>query len=229
MQSTTQTSKAQILVKFQQILDQKNKIDSKVATKEEEAEKEKGKQILETASSYTVDSIVKSLADLQLDFGNTIIKISEKLRAESSKLDELKRGIDVENQQLQDLQKIRVVADALHILTQENQEKLNLLQQNSTLRQEALEKEQTAQRKIWEKEQQEFEASVKAEQERIAKTRQQEEEDYDQLDGDQRSPALEHQADQYQSGTHRVGDPGTMHPRIEVRQTNDPDPANHRE
>ena len=120
-------SKSQILAAFQQILAEQKRIESKVATKEEEAEKEKRKQILETASTYSVDSIVKGLADLQLNFGSVIIELTETLKTESSKLDEVKRGIEIESQQLQELQKIRVVADGLHILTQEHQEKLNIL------------------------------------------------------------------------------------------------------
>lgn len=178
MQTTIQNSKTQIIVKFQQILEQRKKVDSKIATKEEEAEKEKGKQLLEKTSAYTVDSIVKSLADLQLGFGNTIVEISEQLKTESSKLDELKRSIEIETQQLQELQKIRVVADALYLLSQEHQEKLNLLNQNATLRQEALDKDKITKRKAWEKDQQEFEATVQQQQEEQTKVRQQEEENY---------------------------------------------------
>ena len=171
-------SKSQILAAFQQILAEQKRIESKVATKEEEAEKEKRKQILETASTYTVDSIVKGLADLQLNFGSVIIELTETLKTESSKLDEVKRGIEIESQQLQELQKIRVVADALHILTQEHQEKLNILDQNATLQQEILDKDIAAKRKIWEKEQQEFESVTEEENERLTRTRQQVEADY---------------------------------------------------
>ncbi|MEL7034289.1 MAG: hypothetical protein AAFO04_01520 [Cyanobacteria bacterium J06592_8] len=178
MQSTLQNSKTQIISKFQQILEQQKRVDSKIATKEEEAEKEKGRELLEKTSAYTVDSIVKNLADLQLDFGNTILEISDQLQTESSKLDELKRSIDIETQQLQELQKIRIVADALYLLSQEHQEKLNLLTQNYQTRQEALEKDQIAKRKAWEQEASNFEATVQQQQEEQAKARQKEEENY---------------------------------------------------
>jgi hypothetical protein len=49
-------SKTKILEAFQRLIAEKQKIDSKVATKEEEAEKEKNKKITEIASTYTVDS-----------------------------------------------------------------------------------------------------------------------------------------------------------------------------
>ena len=176
--ATAKDSKAQILQNFQQILDDKKKIESKVETKEQSAEKAKNKQLLEVASTYTIDSIVKGLADLQLDFGSITSGLSEKLKAESSKLDELKRAIEIEAEQLQQLQQIRVVADAFHILTQEHQEKLTVLEQNATNQHEIIEKDTTQKRKIWGKEQQEFDAAVQEKTAFTIKQRQGEAADY---------------------------------------------------
>ena len=61
---------------------------------------------------------MKGLAELQLEFGGIVNRLSEKLAKETSKLDELKRAIEVETQNLQELQQIRVVADTLYILSQ---------------------------------------------------------------------------------------------------------------
>ena len=176
--ATAKDSKAQILQNFQQILANKKKIESKVETKEQSAEKAKNKQLLEVASTYTIDSIVKGLADLQLDFGSITSGLSEKLKQESSKLDELKRAIEIEAEQLQQLQQIRVVADALHILTQEHQEKLTVLEQNATNQHEVIEKDTTQKRKIWGKEQQEFDAAVQEKTTFTIKQRQGEAADY---------------------------------------------------
>jgi hypothetical protein len=176
--ATAKDSKAQILQNFQQILADKKKIESKVETKEQSAEKAKNKQLLEVASTYTIDSIVKGLADLQLDFGSITSGLSEKLKAESSKLDELKRAIEIEAEQLQQLQQIRVVADAFHILTQEHQEKLTVLEQNATNQHEIIEKDTTQKRKIWGKEQQEFDATVQEKTAFTIKQRQGEAADY---------------------------------------------------
>lgn len=176
--ATAKDSKAQILQNFQQILADKKKIESKVETKEQSAEKAKNKQLLEVASTYTIDSIVKGLADLQLDFSSITSGLSEKLKAESSKLDELKRAIEIEAEQLQQLQQIRVVADAFHILTQEHQEKLTVLEQNATNQHEIIEKDTTQKRKIWGKEQQEFDAAVQEKTAFTIKQRQGEAADY---------------------------------------------------
>ncbi|HBY77766.1 MAG TPA: hypothetical protein DEG47_12370, partial [Cyanobacteria bacterium UBA11148] len=153
-------SKEQIFQSFQQILTERKKIDSKIATKEQEAEKAKNKQVLDIASTYTIDSIVKGLADLQLDFGVIVNGLSEKLTTEASKLDELKTAINVETDHLKALQKIRVVADTLHILTQEHQEKLKTLEQNTATQRETIEKDQSEKHKQWEREQEEFESAI---------------------------------------------------------------------
>lgn len=171
-------SKAKILHSFQQLLTEKKKIESKVATKEEEAEKAKNKQLLDAASTYTIDSIIKGLADLQLDFGGIINGLNEKLTAESSKLDELKRAIEIETAHLQELQQIRIAADALHILTQEHQEKLTALEQNASIQREIIDKDIIEKRKLWQKEQQEFEVALQEQTAFVTKERQREVIDY---------------------------------------------------
>ncbi|MFB2834349.1 hypothetical protein [Floridanema evergladense] len=171
-------SKTKILVAFQRLLAEKQQIESKVATKEEEAEKEKNKRTLEVASTYTVDSIVKGLADLQLEFGSIITGLSTKLTAETTKLDELKKAIEIENQHLQELQQVRVVADALHILTQEHQEKLRTIEENATNQRESLDKELAETRKSWQKEQEEFTATIREQTELLTAERQRQEADY---------------------------------------------------
>ncbi|XZN89609.1 MAG: hypothetical protein ACM65M_18345 [Microcoleus sp.] len=175
---TAKESKAKIHQNFQQIIAERKKIESKVETKEQSAEKAKNQQLLEVASTYTIDSIVKGLADLQLDFGNIISGLSEKLNTELSKLDELKRALEIETAQLQQLQQIRVVADALYILTQEHQEKITALEQSAALQHEVIEKDRLQKRKIWEKEQQEFDVAVAEQTALILKERQQETADY---------------------------------------------------
>lgn len=177
-QFAVKDSKEQIVAAFQRILAERKKLELKIATRQEEAEKEKNKQILSTASTYTVDSIVKGLADLQLEFGSIVIGLSEKLAKENSKLDELKLALEVETKHLQELQQIRVVADALDILNREHQEKLKTLEQNANNQKKGLEKEKNQTRKTWQQEQAEYEIKLQEQNELLAKERQQEIEDY---------------------------------------------------
>lgn len=171
-------SKQQLMQAFEQILAEEQKLDSKIATKQEEAEKEKDKEILAVASEYTVDGIVKGLADLQLEFGTIVNELSEKLAKENSKLDELNRAIEVETKYLQKLQKIRIVADTLDVLTQEHQENLSKLEEDITEKREILEKERQQTVKDWEKEQAKFEEAEQEYNEFLAKNREKETEEY---------------------------------------------------
>ncbi len=177
-QPTAKDSKAKILQAFNQLLTEKKKSPSMVATKEEEAEKAKNQEILVTASAYTSDSIVKGLADLQLEFGSIINQLTDTLSAETRKLDELKRAREIENQRLQEFQQIRIVADALDILRKEHQENLKLVEQNATAQQEILDKDQVEKRKLWEREAADFVVSVQERRELINRDRQRQEADY---------------------------------------------------
>ncbi|MBL1174891.1 hypothetical protein [Pantanalinema sp. GBBB05] len=158
IQVAVKDSKAKLLEAFQQLLVERRNIESKVATKADEARQLEDQQILVTVSQYTADSIVRGLADLRLECSQVINELSTKLSTENSKLDELQRAIAVETQYLDTLRKVRIVADALHILTQEHQEKLDALQHQAESDREQLEKEITDTQKSWQQEQEEFEA-----------------------------------------------------------------------
>lgn len=171
-------AKEQLKQAFQQIVADKKKSEFKIATRQEIAEKEKDQQVLEVASTYTVDSIIKGLADLQLEFGGIVRQLSEKLANENSKLDELKLAIEIETQHLQELQEIRIAADTIHILNQEHQEQLNILEQNNNSQKQVLEKAIIEQRKNWQQEQSEYESILSQQNELLLKERQRETEDY---------------------------------------------------
>jgi hypothetical protein len=171
-------SKTQILGELDRILAEQYRPSSKVATKEEEAQLAKNKEIVTKAANYTVDTIVKGMADLQLEFGSIIAGLSDQLTLEVEKLTEAKQAIEIENQHRSELQKIRVVADALHIITQEHQQSLKSIEQQLTTEQEDLVKAQTSLRKQWEQSTREY-AEQQAELATItAKERQKEQDEF---------------------------------------------------
>ena len=178
IQATSLDSKDKIMAAFSKLLADYQQRESKVATKEEEAEKEKNQELLAKAADYTVDNIVNSMASLQLDFGNIINELKETLTTESDKLGELNKAIAVEQEQVQQLRQVRLIADALHILRQEHQEKIRQLEERVTLKREAIAKEMAQLHKAWTKEQAEFEVKVAEEAEILAQKREQEQENY---------------------------------------------------
>ena len=172
------SNKDQILEAFQQLLSERKQVVSKIATKQEAAEREEDKKIVEAATSYTVESIVKGLADLQLNFGSAVDGLTEKLAVESPKLEQLRRAIRVENRHLEELRNIRIAADALDILTQEHQEKMKAFEQKSQQERQTLDKEIAETKQTWQKELEEFEADLKERQALLKKERKQRETDY---------------------------------------------------
>ena len=179
MSTTVKESKTEILKAFKELMTEYEQQGSRVATKEEEAEKAKNEELLETVSGYTVDNIVNSMATLQLDFGTAINHLAENLQGESSKLDQLKSAIAVEQENLEQLQKIRLVADALYILRQEHQERQQSLELKTNQEREAIEKDMAQTRRAWEKEQQEFERKIQEQAAQRDQQREQEKADYD--------------------------------------------------
>ena len=173
------TGKAKILAEFQQLLRDRNQIESRVTTREEEAKQEQNQRLLEIASQYTTDRIVRGLTDLQLEFSGTVTTLSDRLSSETTKLDELRQAIAIETQNLQDLRQTRIVADALYILNQEHQERLRLLEERATREREALEKEMTAARKVWQQEADEFNTAVAENDALLGQVRQRQEADYE--------------------------------------------------
>jgi hypothetical protein len=175
---TSLEGKEQVMSAFAKLLAQYQKVESKIATKEEQVEKTKNQQLLEKATEYTVNNIVNGIASLQLDFGSAIDSIKDKLTEESTKLEEFKKAIAVEREHLQQLSQVRLVADALHILQQEHQEKLEKLTETTSLEQEKITQEMTKTRKIWEQEEASFLTAITEEDELVVRQRKQEEADY---------------------------------------------------
>ena len=177
-QHTEASSKEYILKAFRELLSKYRQTTSKIRTKQETADREADKQIVEMASKYTVESIVKGLADLQLDFGKSTADLVAKLAVEAPKLEELRRAIRVETQHLEELRHIRIVADALDILIQEHQEKTEVFEQQSRQTRQTLDQEIVETKQSWQKEQQEFESALQERWEFVKKERQQKEADY---------------------------------------------------
>ncbi len=177
-QMTYPEGKDRILAAFNQLLQQYQKAESKVATKEEAAEKIKNQELVTKATDYTVDNIVNGMALLQLEFGTAINELTENLTTESIKLEELKKAIAVEKNHLQQLSQVRIVADTLHILQQEHQGKLRLLEEKTSKQQEEITKETENYRKQWEKEQAEFDNRIQEEDRLLQQKREQEEADF---------------------------------------------------
>lgn len=171
-------TREEIQKEFTQLLRIHEQRASQISTKAEEAEQVKDRELVEQAAGYTVESIINSLAKLQLGFGSAVEAISGQLQAESSKLGELKRAIEVESQRLDRLRSTVVAAEALAILKQDGQQRLAALAEQAEAARKRLDEETAALREQWQREREEAEAAATELEQSQAKERKQAEEDH---------------------------------------------------
>ena len=169
---------SEIAKAFASLLEEYQQNKSKIATKEEEAQKKQNQELLAKISGYTVDRIVNDIASLQLSFGNVVNDLANKLTTESDKQEELERAIAQTQEHLQQLDRIRLVADALYILHQQQQEKKVVLATHTAKEKEVIEQEIAETRQEWAKEQAEFVTRTSEAAEYLAKKRELETADY---------------------------------------------------
>ncbi len=161
MSTAEATSREQIQRAFASLLKTHESAASRLATKAEEAERKQDQEVVGRASSYTVKAIVEGLAGLQLEVGDALSKLEERMSAESEKLVELRRAIVVETRRNATIRNTLVAAEALALLKANNQRKLEEFEESSKSSLSSLEEEIQNQREEWKREQEEHEASVK--------------------------------------------------------------------
>ncbi|BAU66659.1 hypothetical protein STA3757_40640 [Stanieria sp. NIES-3757] len=176
--TASQEGREKIIVSFNKLLNQYQQQQTKVATKEEELQQTINQKLLTQVNEYTVNNIVNSMATLQLYFSSVVNELTSKLNKESNKLIELKQAIIIEQQKLEQLCQIKLVADALYLLKQEHQEKIQQIEIQTINQKEALAKEINQTKKQWAKEQEEFSLKVTEAAELLKQKCQQEEADY---------------------------------------------------
>lgn len=176
-QGTQPTSKEEILEAFKAIL-KRHDADEQIRTKAEAAIREEDREILERVAEYTVEGIVKGMAQMQLDFTGALDGLGEMLVGESTRLDELRRSIRVERGRLSELGDTKVAAEAFSLLEREQTERREELESSARERMDALTFEISTTRTRWEEERAEHERAVAAYLERLEDDRTRREADY---------------------------------------------------
>lgn len=164
-------SKDEITALFHQLVEEHQGQINRVVTKEEQAARAKERQIVDAASKYSVESIVKGVADLQLTFGSKVDELLARLLEENAKLDELRQAIDIEARQSKYVADVKTAADALHIQTLENKEELRQREDEQNAKRQTLNQEIENTKAKWEKERKLLEQSRKEGEEQEKKNR----------------------------------------------------------
>jgi hypothetical protein len=176
--ATDTNTKQHILEAFQQLLEARKSFPPRMAIREEVAAKARDKRVVETASTYTVESVVKGLAELELHFGTDLDGLAARVSAEIRKLADVRRAIEVETRHFEELRHIKIAAEALNILTQEHQEQARTFDADAKRQRAVLEREIAEKRQVWQKEQEAHEQTAAAYEAALQAERQREEETY---------------------------------------------------
>jgi hypothetical protein len=164
-------SKDEITSLFHSLVEEHQGQTNRVVTKEEQAGRAKERQVVEAASQYTVETIVKGVADLQLTFGTKVDELLARLLEENAKLEELRQAIEVENRQSKYVSDVKIAADALHIQTLENKEEIRQREEEQNAKRQTLSQEIENTKAKWEKERKLLEQSRKEGEEQDKKNR----------------------------------------------------------
>lgn len=177
MSKNQQDDKTVRFEQFQGILAQQQQQAYQVTTREEEVQRHQEQALVSEVAGYTPDAIVRGLADLQLEVDTTVTQLSDRLRGEFEKQEQMQRAIAIAQRQQQQLDDIGIVADQLHLLRAEQAEAQRELRDAIAQEYEALDKRRQQTRKRWQQEQQQHQEVWQAKRQQRQKQRQQEEAD----------------------------------------------------
>ncbi|MFB2921579.1 hypothetical protein [Aerosakkonema funiforme] len=182
-------TKAEILEAFNELLQEKKELETKMNQKPEIKTTEvrngngNGKSTTEVPikpvqNQQKMESIIEGLNRLQLNFGGAVSDLSEKLTIEAFQLQEVQRKVAEENQQLEALHNLQVTDGSLATLIEQYEESSKTFNEEQRQRREEVDLTITQARKAWAKEQEEHRRSLKERNETQAKTRQRDTQEY---------------------------------------------------
>ena len=136
------------------------------------------KAIVERAANFSVERIVRDIAELQLNLGKTLTELSAKLTAEATKLAEIQQAITIEDARLHEIHEIDTAVVSLKGLLEYQGERKGMFESEMDEKRQAFEGEMERQRQLWRKEQSDHEQTLKERDALLKKTREREEEEY---------------------------------------------------
>lgn len=150
-------SKEQVVKAFLALLAERKQAKARIATKEELAQRAQQKELVAKTTAYTSQNIVKELANLQIELGNSLETLASRLDSETDRLDELRESIEIQQAYYKQVLDTQIAADALYILNQEHIAWLTSLEEEKKNTFHELETLIAQKRTDWEKEQKEYE------------------------------------------------------------------------
>lgn len=168
---TMKDKKKDILEGYKQLIDKLDDIENIKENSEKvtdlEVESGAEKEITKKPSTFTVEGIVKGLAELKLYLSKALTDLSDKLITEAEQLEEIQKTISMESKNLEELHEIKITAETMDNLIRIHEEKKRIF-----------EEEMTSTMEEWKKEKEEYELAVVERNETLKREREREEEEY---------------------------------------------------
>lgn len=186
-QPSLKNTKNEILAAYEDLL--KKMADKKTDEPKKVQEMQRQETIVKKAEGLSNETIIKGLAGLKVEITSSLDKLGEKFVEEYKKFEELQQAIQTEKKNLEDLYQLSASADSLSVMLLAQKEKKEQFEQEMAARKAELEEKiriekerfdaEITERKIqWKKEQELIQEKQKEENEKTAKTRKREEDDF---------------------------------------------------
>lgn len=178
---TSKSTKADILDAYEDLrkkLEESQK-EAPATKKVQEKVKQEEAKVVEAASSYSIGHIITKISDLKLSVDSVLNELSGKLIDEARKLEELRSAIQIEEKYIEEVQDIKISADALSLLIQEYDEKKSNFEKERREAEEQFNSEVLKKREEFKREQEEYKAALKEKNAELEKARKREQEEYD--------------------------------------------------
>lgn len=150
----------QILQELKNRAEQKEMKDEKGVTVAQPVLDLEKKKILAKVSDMSIEKISADISGLKIDIGSTLNALNDRLIDELKKLELLNQGIKVQNEELENVYKIKAEASMLLDLIEAREQKKTEFQREVEGEDQKLKSEIAQKKKQWEREQEEHQYSI---------------------------------------------------------------------
>ena len=154
-------TKQEMIQAYNTILKQLEEKQAGELRPEKKIEEKKTREAVQVAASLTTESVGKEIAELKLEIGRTLTRISDQLEGEVNRFVAIRSAITAKEKELQELYEIEKTAMSLAALIESQNQKRQEFAAEMENKKEILRQEIDTTRGAWEKEQEDYDAGVK--------------------------------------------------------------------
>ena len=175
---TMSNTKKEMLDAYNALLKQLQEKREAELKPEKRIEEKKKREVVEVAEALSSEGVVKEIGNLKLEIGKMLTHISDGLEEEVSKFNQIKKAIEIKDEEVKELYEIERSAETLAALIEAQNQKRQEFESEMDARKQELTQEIQAMREDWGKEKKRHEAEIKERDAAEAKRREREKEEY---------------------------------------------------